>query len=159
MDLKREAESLRRRTPRELRRKYCEVFGRPPKSGNKDFLWRRIIWGLQASEHGGLSEGAARRAEEIAMDEELQSRLPYGLSWALNAGAAGTTAAPFSPRRDRRLPMPGSLITREYKGQVLRVMVLDDGFEWNGRVYRSLTALTKEITGAHWNGYGFWGLA
>jgi hypothetical protein len=51
--------------------------------------------------------------------------------------------------------MPGTLLTREYKGQTIQVMVLDNGFEYEGQVYRSLSRIAKLVTGSHWNGYGF----
>jgi len=54
--------------------------------------------------------------------------------------------------------MPGTLLSRHYKGINIRVMVLDTGFEYNGEVYRSLTAVTRKVTGTRWNGYHFFGL-
>lgn len=60
--------------------------------------------------------------------------------------------------RDLRLPPPGSLIRRYYKGRDLVVRILDSGFEFEGRRYRSLSAIAKEVTGAHWNGLLFFGL-
>ena len=64
----------------------------------------------------------------------------------------------FSSAHDRRLPMPGTVLMREYKGEKLSVMVLDHGFEFDGDVYKSLTAVAKSVTGTHWNGYHFFGL-
>jgi len=59
---------------------------------------------------------------------------------------------------DNRLPMPGGEITREYKGQKLIVRVLQHGFEFEGAVYKSLSAVAKAITGTHCNGYLFFRL-
>ncbi len=59
---------------------------------------------------------------------------------------------------DNRLPMPGQEIIREYKGRTLLVRVLDDGFEFEGDVYKSLSAVAKAITGTHCNGYLFFRL-
>ena len=59
----------------------------------------------------------------------------------------------FQP--DDRLPPPGTVLTRKYKGQVLQVQVLDQGFEYDGSVYGSLSAVAKAITGSHCNGYYF----
>jgi hypothetical protein len=50
------------------------------------------------------------------------------------------------------------VITRDYKGRKLLVSVLDDGFEFEGRKFRSLSAIAKEVTGSHWNGVHFFGL-
>jgi len=54
--------------------------------------------------------------------------------------------------------MPGAIITRRYKGRTVEVRVLPRGFEYEGEVYRTLSAVAKQITGAHWNGYYFFGL-
>lgn len=59
---------------------------------------------------------------------------------------------------DPRLPTPGNVITRTYKGHEIIVKVLKDGFEFQGRIYRSLTAIADEVTGSHWSGYRFFGL-
>ena len=59
---------------------------------------------------------------------------------------------------DKRLPMPGTILVRQYAGQTLQVQVLERGFEYDGQNYKSLTAVTKRITGRHWNGYHFFGL-
>ncbi len=60
--------------------------------------------------------------------------------------------------RDRRLPPPGNVIARVYKGRQLRVTVLEDGFEYEGIRHRTLSAAAKAITGCHLNGYAFFGL-
>ena len=61
--------------------------------------------------------------------------------------------------RDARLPMPGCLIVKDYKGQTLVVRALDNGFEYDGRQFPSLSAIAGEITGTRWNGFLFFGLA
>ena len=61
-------------------------------------------------------------------------------------------------KRDMRLPIPGTVITKEYKGQTIEVRVMDGGFEYKGNVYKTLTAIAKLITGAHWNGFLFFNL-
>jgi hypothetical protein len=60
--------------------------------------------------------------------------------------------------RDRRLPIPGTVISKVYKGTVIDVKVLDKGFEYDGKVYRTLSAIAGAVTGQHWNGYLFFGL-
>jgi hypothetical protein len=135
-------------TVAELREKYQAVFGEPTTSRHKDHLRKRIAWGLQAREEGGLSERALRRAEELARDSDLRLLAP-----------ARTVVGHFKPSQDRRLPMPGAVITREYQGRVISVLVLQDGFEYEGQIYRSLSAVAKAVTGSHWNGYGFFGIA
>jgi len=55
--------------------------------------------------------------------------------------------------------VPGTILSREYKGREVRVLVLEKGFECDGQVYRSLSAVAEAITGSHWNGWLFFGLA
>ena len=57
-----------------------------------------------------------------------------------------------------RLPAVGSWITRQYQGREIAVRVLDDGFEFEGDRYRSLSAIAKRVTGSHWNGFLFFGI-
>ena len=59
------------------------------------------------------------------------------------------------PPANARLPIAGSIITRSYKGRTLEVKVLPQGFEFEGEVHRSLSAVAKTITGSHCNGYLF----
>ena len=54
--------------------------------------------------------------------------------------------------------MAGTLLKRRYKGQTVQVRVLAQGFEFDGEAYRSLSAVARKVTGAHWNGYHFFGL-
>ena len=61
--------------------------------------------------------------------------------------------------RDRRLPEPGTVITRLYKGRLLEVRVLADGFAHDAERFASLSAVAKHITGSHCNGYHFFGLS
>lgn len=136
------------RTVQELREEYQAVFGEETRSRHKEFLRKRIAWGRQARAHGGLSERAKRRAEELADDADLRLLGPK----------ARTEVHRFRPTKDKRLPIPGTVLTREYKGKTLTVTVLQQGFEYRGTVYRSLTAIAKAVTGTHWNGMHFFGL-
>jgi len=151
--------TLRGMTVKALQERYIEVFGEESRSCNKDFLWKRIAWRLQALAEGGLSERARRRAEELADDADLRIRPQVGIFRSgEESSPLRTTSYPFQPDCDRRLPMPGAIISREYKGKTIRVMVLEKGFEYNGKVYRSLTAVTSAVTGSGWNGFHFFGL-
>jgi hypothetical protein len=150
-----EVEGLRRLTVGGLREKYREVFGEETRSNHKDFLFRRIAWRLQANAEGGLSERARSRALEIANDADLRIRAPKDVGGAArNRTAVGTVGG----GRDSRLPAPGTLLTRDFKGRTYIVKVLTDTFEYEGRTYRSLSAIAGEITGTRWNGFLFFGL-
>jgi hypothetical protein len=153
-----EVEALRRLSVTGLREKYLEVFGEESRSHHKDFLFRRIAWRLQAIAEGDLSERARRRALEIANDADLRIRAPKQVG-VQNACAVGrTVVGVINGRRDIRLPEPGTLLTREFKGQTFVVKVLTDGFEFEDRRYSSLSAIAAEIAGTRWNGFLFFGL-
>jgi len=141
-------------TVSQLLGKYVEVFGEPSRSRHKDFLRKRIAWRIQAQAYGDLSERARRRAEELANDADLRIRMSP-MSGEPNGP---TTIHAFKPSEHRRTPLPGSVITREYQGRKLLVTVLDNGFEFEGAVYKSLTAVARAVTGTHWNGPLFFGL-
>jgi hypothetical protein len=143
---------MQRMTVNQLREKFAEVCGEATNGRNKQWLIKRIAWRMQANLYGGLSEAAIQRAREIANFADLR----------LTAPRSGTSAAiavppPIVPA-DKRLPAPGTILTREYKGRVLQVEVLADGFAFEGERYKSLTAVAKKVTGSHWNGYLFFGL-
>jgi hypothetical protein len=63
-----------------------------------------------------------------------------------------------STDRDYRLPIPGTTIHKKYKDQTYTVLVLNGNFEFQNKRYKSLSAIAKEITGSHWNGFQFFGL-
>jgi hypothetical protein len=76
LNIAREVAALKRMAVGELRGRYVEVFGEATRSGNKDWLWKRIAWRMQANAEGGLTERARRRAEETANDADLRLRRP-----------------------------------------------------------------------------------
>ncbi|MCG3138849.1 MAG: hypothetical protein HJJLKODD_02718 [Phycisphaerae bacterium] len=139
-----------------LRERYAEVFGEPTRSFNKQHLIKRITWRLQAIREGDLSERARRRARELANDADLRIRPPVAPTDANDN--TPTATSPFRVKPDDRLPTAGTLLKRAYKGQMIHVRVLPQGFEFNGEVYRSLSAIAHKITGSHWNGYRFFQL-
>jgi len=153
-----EVAALGRMTVGELRTRYAEVFGETTNAHHKLWLVRRIIWRMQAMANGDLSERARQRARELANDADLRVSAPK----PIKAGATATTTDHNKPTLriagDRRLPMPGSVITREYKGRTLQVRVQKQGFEFEGETYKSLSAVAKAITGSHCNGYLFFRL-
>jgi hypothetical protein len=154
MDVYAQIEQLRRMTPRELRERYREVWGEESAATNQQHLMRRIAWRLQALAEGDLSKRALDRARQIAQDAELSDQVP--LVTGRLRRAAGKRR---QTRRDRRLPAPGAELSRVYRDQTLVVRVLAQGFEYEGRRYRSLSAVAREATGTRWNGLVFFGLA
>ena len=154
-----EIEVLQGMTVPELREKYREAFGEDTRSYNKAFLWKRIAWRLQATERGDISERARRRAQELASDADLRVRAPRGTFAELpDSDSERTTTHALSEASGRRLPMPGTVLTRKYEGELIRVTVLEKGFEYKDRAYRSLSGVARAITGTNWNGFVFFGL-
>jgi hypothetical protein len=134
-----------------LRARYAELFGDATRVGNRAWLVRRIAWRLQAQAEGGLSERARRRAAELANEADVRLNPP-------TARMQPAVASRVLDRADPRLPAPGGVLTRPYKGRNLQVKVLERGFEHDGVVYPSLSAVAKAITGSHCSGYLFFRL-
>ncbi len=103
----------------------------PPMRLSRDLLMRGITYKLQGRPLGGLSKSIIRKLERLNLDSE--------------ASDAQKPAPPISLKAGTRL-------VREWRGVTYTVLVHADGFEWNGRRYRSLTIVAREITGAHWSG-------
>ena len=147
-----EVAALQRLSVGQLRQRFAELFGETTHASNRTWLIKRIVWRMQALAEGDLSERARRRAEELAHDADLRLNPPQS--------KANTATPPLQDVRipapvDHRLPPPGTILTRPYKGQLVQVQVLTEGFAYGGRVYASLSAVAKAITGSHCNGYLF----
>jgi hypothetical protein len=140
-----------------MRIKFRELFGEESKSSNKQFLFRRIAWRMQANAEGELSERARRRVGEIVNEADLRTRAPKGFL-AESVSGAEWEVERSQRQRDWRLPAPGTLITRRHENRQIVVKVLRDGFEYESRQYRSLSAIAREVTGTRWNGLLFFGL-
>lgn len=150
LNVSKENAELRRMTMRDLRAKFTEVYGESTPSANRDWLVKRILWRMQALVEGGLSERARRRADELTNEADLRLSPP------------GTPRPAVTPtakcEAEKGLPMPGTVITRLYKGETLQVRVLVSGFEFAGQTYASLSAVAKQITGSHCSGMLFFRL-
>ena len=159
-DIAKEVAALPRLSFADLRARYAELFHEPTRVGNRSWLVRRIAWRLQALAEGDLSDRARQYAAQIANDADLRLLPPKAAPPAASkATAKPATPKPVGPQQpDRRLPQPGSIITRVYKGQTLQVEVLPNGFAYQGTVYPSLSAVAKAITGSHVNGFLFFRL-
>ena len=142
---KAELASLSAKSVSELLSIYRDVFERPSSSRHKQHLVRQILWGRQANGVSPLSPQALRRVAELVDPRDL------------SVGAI--TAQVGTPPKSRRTPIPGTVLNRLYKGEQLEVRVLDDGFEFGGRHFGSLSAIAKHVTGSHWNGNLFFGIS
>jgi hypothetical protein len=158
LEIDNEVAQMQRMTVGELQEKFAQVCGEQPRSRNKQWMIKRLAWKLQAREYGGMSELALRRAAEIANSCDL-SDLRLTAPRESKTSKSVPTPAVVPTVLDKRLPMPGTLLCRTYKGRTIRVKVVVDGFEFEGERFKSLSAVAKRVTGTHWNGYHFFGLA
>jgi len=140
-----EIAELRAMAVPDLVARYEEVFGKPPRVKNKEHLWRRIAWKVQEVRFGGLP-GPARRALNALMAE---IELPIKPNQSAVTGRVGASHADLAV---------GTSLAKKWHGHEYRVRVVDGGFELDGVVHKSLSAVAKAITGAAWNGHLFFGL-
>jgi len=103
----------------------------------------------QVIEKGGLSSKVKIRLQELIRKYDPINNKSMRIN--------GKKEPEAKPNKSR-LPIPGTVITRKYKGKLLEVKVLEKGFEFEGKPYRSLTGIVKKITGSQWNGYNFFDL-
>lgn len=143
-----ETEELARLDVAQLLERYEQLFGRPPRVRNRQHLFRRCAWKLQEIRLGGLSQVAKDRLEELISEIEL----PPGEEQRTVVGKLK------KPRRPDDPPV-GTVLVREWHGKRIEVRVVEGGFEYESTVYRTLSETARAITGAHWNGKLFFGLA
>lgn len=122
----------------ELRERWKTLYGRPP-SGQigRPFLIRAIAYRLQEQAFGGLKPATRRLLARIA---------------------DGATAGNSPVDSQIRKAQTGTILVREWQGSTHRVTMLDDGVTFNGKRYRSLSEVAREITGSRWSGPRFFGL-
>jgi hypothetical protein len=125
-----------------LKKRYRELFGEESKSSNKQFLFRRIAFRLQANAEGDLSERARRRIGDIADDRDIRVRAPKEFVARPEPGFGSVDRK--GPPKDCRLPGPGTVLTRRLGDRQIVVKVLAEGFEYESRRYRSLSAIARE---------------
>ena len=122
----------------ELRNRWKALFGHSaPKSLRRSFLARAIAYQMQVEAYGGLPLPTKRRLREIAN--------------AVRNGDANAVAGSFPIK-------PGTQMIRQWQDTTHTVTALAEGFEWNGRTYKSLSAVAHAITGTNWNGFAFFGI-
>ena len=115
--------------------------------------WRRIF---RKAAPEGLPKALLHRALAYRLQEDALGGLDRATRQALDrmAGEGGAVI----PLPDRRGTKPGTVLVREWQGTVHSVMILADGFAWNGRTFGSLSEVAFAITGTRWNGPRFFGL-
>ena len=136
-DVEAEIAGLLDRSTRELRMAWCKLYRTEPPLGlSRDLLIRALAYGLQERGHGGPTAALRRRLRRLVGDVE---------KGALSASADV-------------VPKTGTTLLRAWRGQIHTVLVSENGFEYEGQCYRSLTVIAERITGAHWSGPRFFGL-
>ena len=123
----------------DLRTLWQDLFETDPPRQNRRFLESRLAYRIQELEYGALKPTTIERLE--ALGEELD----------------GGNAEVRKRRTDDR-PVAGTRLIREYQGVEHCATVLADGFEYEGRPYKSLSAIARAITGTRWNGWVFFGI-
>lgn len=154
MNVAKEVAALQRMTVGQLREKFAEVFGEETRAGNKVWLVKRIAWRMQALIEGDISERARQRAAELANDADLRTSAPRPPK-SPPVESEHNLSATISIVTDERIPAAGTILMREYKGRTLQVRVLQRGFEFEGEIFKSLSAVAKKITGQHCSGFHF----
>ncbi|WP_108663815.1 DUF2924 domain-containing protein [Acuticoccus kandeliae] len=125
----------------ELKKQWRDLFDSEPPAFNRRYLESRLAYRIQELAYGGLKPETVRRLERLG--EELD-------------GGDRAKSRKRADHRDR--PITGTRLIREWKGVEHTVTVLTEGFEWQGRPYKSLSAIARAITGTRWNGLVFFGL-
>jgi hypothetical protein len=119
-------------------------------------LTRRIAWGLQCRDERGLSVEARQHARQLAETSDVRTTPPR--EDVIDRTRRKQPEVDGYVDWDPRLPPPGAYVERLYKGKMIRVLVLTDGFEYEGRRYRSLSNIAGELSGSSYNGFVFFKL-
>ncbi len=123
----------------DLKQQWRELFASEPPPFNRRYLESRLAYRIQELAYGGLKPETIKRLE--ALGEQLD----------------GGNITTRRIRADLK-PIAGTRLVRDYQGVEQIVTVMQDGFEWQGRPYQSLSAIARAITGTRWNGWVFFGL-
>lgn len=126
----------------ELQVMWRELHGSEPPRFNRKHIESRLVYRIQELAYGGLKVETRARLAALASDLDA---------------SAGVASSRKGRSVDHR-PVAGTRLIREWQGVEEVVTVLDDGFEWQGRPYASLSSVARAITGTRWNGPLFFGL-
>ena len=143
----RQVADLRNLSQEELKDLWRTLYGTEPPAHNKAHLVSRLAYRIQELTYGGISEAAKEKMRAIMETSGLDE----------NGGESNSKRRRSTSRRDQ--PVIGTRIVREWNGETHEVIVVQGGFQYDGRLFRSLTAVAQAITGSHWNGRAFFGLA
>ena len=131
--------ALKAMTVRELKAEWQNLMGTPAPNNSHTYLQQRLAYRVQELAFGGLTNPVIRMLDALADEVEGKSVRKSVIA-------------------DPRNPVIGTRLVREWDGTEYVVTILKDGFDWQGRRYKSLSAIARGITGTQWNGYRFFGL-
>ena len=131
--------ALKAMSVNELKAEWQVLFNAPAPNNSRSFLQGRLAYRIQELSYGGPDKQTRRMLDMLA--DEVEGTLTRKTQIA-----------------DPRTPVVGTKLIRDWDGVAHTVTVLKEGFEWDGRRYRSLSAVARAITGTRWNGYRFFGL-
>ena len=131
--------ALKTATTPDLKAQWRDLFDNEPPPFNRRYLESRLAYRIQEIAYGGLKPETIRRLERLGEDLDGGDRKK-------------------SRMRADAMPIAGTRLIREWQGVEYVVTVTADGFEWQGRPYKSLSAIARAITGTRWNGWVFFGL-
>lgn len=132
----------------QLKKRWEILYGGTPPAYNRTFIIKRLAYRIQELTHGGLSYATRERMRHILLASGFDET---------GCRPEGKRAA--SNQSGKNQPVLGTKFSREWNGKRHEVTVVAGGFEYEGKRYRSLTAVTKAITGTHWNGRAFFGVS
>ncbi len=145
--MKNEIDALRKLSTTQLANRYVELFGKPLRVKNREWLWKRCAWKLQEQRYGGLSAVAKQRLEVLVAEIDL-----------LVEENRRCVSGPLRVKRRAHADSVGTVFTRTWHSREIRVQVVEGGYEWDGVLYTSLSAVANAVTGSHWSGRRFFGL-
>lgn len=131
----------------ELAAEFTRLHGRPPRYRSVPWLRKRISFALQVAAHGGLRGPARAELDRLAAEVRVPASAPTVA--ATNGDGPTTTTEALRP---------GTILTRDWRGRQIRVLVTTSGFEFDGQRFGSLSAVAFAITGSKWNGRLFFEL-
>lgn len=131
--------ALKDMTVRELKAEWGKLFSSEAPNNSRPFLEQRLAYRIQELTWGGPSKPVRQLLDALADEVEGKKVRKSVIS-------------------DPRNPVIGTRLVREWDGAEHVITVLKDGFDWQGRRYKSLSAVARNITGTRWNGYRFFGL-
>jgi hypothetical protein len=131
--------ALKRMSVNELKSEWEALFTAPAPNNSRGYLEMRLSWRIQELSLGGLSRDTGRMLDLLANEIDGKSDRKTIIA-------------------DGRNPVVGTRLLREWDGVEHTVTVMIDGFDWQGRRFKSLSAVARAVTGTQWNGYRFFGL-